>query len=349
MGNANVSGHSNISLQSLDEKEESLDKDLEEAQELRRKCEIEERNALKAYRKAQKALLVANARCTDLYRRREIYSANLRSYLMQNSSLLSSSMQHEDAAMGLDPPNIMPENVNLIPTASHQMQPVFDGFDQPGCDSNIQCVDSAPTNRTHWHANGHNLESEPCSEPDGSTSEPLTRSGKNTVDGVCSPFTDPNNSVDEDEETFPFDPESIQTNIECHIKEKNLEDGQNDISDELHKKILIDSSQDTLLLEATLRSELFARLGTRTISKDSGSCDNTESVVEQGAENDVGKDKTQIGNGPSPGVEKDGKFDLGGNVLWMNISEVAFSAYNNFNCVRLCHAESRDYFFMPVI
>ncbi|KAM4104531.1 hypothetical protein ACJW30_06G165000 [Castanea mollissima] len=312
LGNANVSGHSNISLQSLDEKEESLDKDLEEAQELRRKCEIEERNALKAYRKAQKALVVANARCTDLYRRREIYSANLRSYLMQNSSLLSSSMQHEDAAMGLDPPNIMPENVNLIPTASHQMQPVFDGFDQPGCDSNIQCVDSAPTNRTHWHVNGHNLESEPCSEPDGSTSEPLTRSGKNTVDGVFSPFTDPNNSVDEDEETFPFDPESIQPNIECHIKEKNLEDGQNDISDELHKKILIDSSQDTLLLEATLRSELFARLGTRIISKDSGSCDNTESVVEEGAENDFGKDKTQIGNGPSPGVEKDGTFDLGG-------------------------------------
>lgn len=66
--------------------EELIDKELEEAQEHRHKCEIEERNALKAYLKAQRSLLEANARCTNLYHKRELYSAKLRSLILNNTT-----------------------------------------------------------------------------------------------------------------------------------------------------------------------------------------------------------------------------------------------------------------------
>lgn len=68
--------HNSIDIQLLVEMEESLDRELEEAQEHRHKCEIEERNALKAYRKAQRALIEANSRCTELYCKRELHSAH---------------------------------------------------------------------------------------------------------------------------------------------------------------------------------------------------------------------------------------------------------------------------------
>ncbi|KAJ6986478.1 hypothetical protein NC653_019859 [Populus alba x Populus x berolinensis] len=61
-GTVNVAEHNSIDIQLLVEMEESLDRELEEAQEHRHKCEIEERNALKAYRKAQRALIEANSR-----------------------------------------------------------------------------------------------------------------------------------------------------------------------------------------------------------------------------------------------------------------------------------------------
>ncbi|KAE7996818.1 hypothetical protein FH972_001507 [Carpinus fangiana] len=305
LGNENVSENSNIKLQSLIEMEESLEKDLEEAQEHRHKCEIEERNALKAYRKAQRALIEANARCTDLYRRREHYSTHFRSYIIENSSLFCSSMQHEHVGVGLNYSNNISENANLIPTSSHHMQPEFDG-------SNIQCVNNAPSNATHWHVRGHSLGSEPCSEPDASTSEPLPHRRKSTAEGTWSPSNDLNPSADEDEETFAFELESVQPNIEYHMKEKNLENGQDDIINESNKKFLADNSQDTLLLEATLRSELFARLGTKTFSQNTGSCDNTEHAVERGPKNDFGREKTQIGNGTFSMAEKYKQSDLRG-------------------------------------
>ncbi|XP_042954237.1 uncharacterized protein LOC122290554 isoform X2 [Carya illinoinensis] len=310
LGNSNE--HSNITMQSLVEMEGSLDKDLEEAQEHRHRCEIEERNALKAYRKAQRALVEANARCIDLYRRREHYSAHLRSYIMENSSLFSSSMQHEHAGVGLDYSNSISENANLIPTPSHHMQPEFDGFMQPGCGSNTHFIGNAPINAVHRQLGGHNLGSEPCSELDASTSEPLPHRCNNAADGVRSPSNDANISADEDEETFPFDVESIQPSNECRIKDKKFENGQNNSNNESDKKILIDSSQDTLLLEATLRSKLFAQLGTRTLSKNISSCDNTEHAVEQAAENDVGRERTHTGNGSLSGIEKHKKHDHGG-------------------------------------
>ncbi|XP_078429149.1 zinc finger C3H1 domain protein isoform X2 [Wolffia australiana] len=54
--------------------EELYDNELEEAQEYRHKCELEEMRALKAYRKAREELIAANNRCFYLYRQREVLS-----------------------------------------------------------------------------------------------------------------------------------------------------------------------------------------------------------------------------------------------------------------------------------
>ncbi|CAA6654934.1 unnamed protein product [Spirodela intermedia] len=55
--------------------EELHDKELEEAQEFRRQCELKEMHALKTYRKAREALIAANNRCSFLYKKREMLSA----------------------------------------------------------------------------------------------------------------------------------------------------------------------------------------------------------------------------------------------------------------------------------
>jgi hypothetical protein len=88
-GQIGAEGH-NTRLFSLLEMEELQEKELEDAQEHRRKCELEEREALRAYRKAQRALLEANERCTILRRRREICSAQVHGLIAENSSLVQS-------------------------------------------------------------------------------------------------------------------------------------------------------------------------------------------------------------------------------------------------------------------
>lgn len=267
------SGLSNANLQSLVEMDESLDKDLEDAQEHRHRCEIEERHALKAYRKAQRALIEANARCTNLYCKRELYSAHLRSLTMENPCLLSSSRE----LYGL-----------------------------PGIDSNIQCLNSGPVDAFYQNASGQNLGSEPCSEPDASTSELLSQRAKTAAHGLFSPSNDPNISADEDDNTFPFDHRSRQPNSEGHIIDMLFEDGRKGINEESSQRLTTDNTQDTLRLEEKLRSELFERLGARKLSKNSSSCYNVEPALERGAENDVRVEKTQkkMGSIPSLGDVK---------------------------------------------
>lgn len=295
--------------------EENLDKDLEEAQEHRRRCEIEEKNALKAYRKAQRELLQANVRCTDLYRQRELYSANLRSFIMDNSSLIWSSRQNEQAGIGLDLANNVSENVDLIPTSGHQMHPEDDGCNPAACDSNIQCVNNARIHASYKHLSEQNMGTEPCSEPDSSTSEPVPLLGNNGADGICSPSNELNNSADEDEDEarFSFENESVQPNVLCH-KNTDFGNKQKEIDKESNRKMSIDSPQDPVLLERMLRSKLFATLGTKTLSKNSSSCNNTEVLVERGAENDVRSEKPQEIKGSFPFSE--GERNHEGNFLF---------------------------------
>ncbi|XWS74994.1 hypothetical protein CRYUN_Cryun01aG0047000 [Craigia yunnanensis] len=293
-----------VNMHSLVEIEEKLDKELEEVQQHRHLCEIEERNALKTYRKAQRALIEANARCTDLYRQREICSAQFRSFIVDDSSLSWSSRQHEHTGIGLDTSNNVPENMDLVPT--HRLQPDYDGFNQPGYDPNIQFIHVAPRNMFLQHDNGQNLGSEPCSEPDASTSEPFPRNSNNAANGVrslCSPVI----PADEDEETSPMDHDSVQPSPEYQQKEQKCEVIQKNANNE-------SSNQDSLLLEATLRSELFARLGMRTSSKNIDSCYHGEPSVERGAENDVESEKTQMSNGSVTlsEAEKKHQFNVSG-------------------------------------
>ncbi|KAL5569130.1 hypothetical protein UlMin_025705 [Ulmus minor] len=297
VSNANVSGDSNMSLQSLVEMEESLDRDLEEAQEHRRSCEIEERNALKAYRKAQRALVEANARCTDLYHKRELYSAHLRSFIIDNSNLLCSTRQNEQVGIGMDYSNNMSQNMHLIPIPSHQLQPHYGGYPL-GFDSNSQYLHNAPVQTSDRHLTGQNAGSEPCSEPDASTSEPLSRRVKSTVNGASSPFIDPNISVDEDDDTFSFEHETVPPSIEHHKKDNNFEDGNEDVNKESSRKLNVDSAQDSFLLEARLRSKLFAKIGAKNLSKHGDSFYDIHTPEEQGTENDVSSGRTQTSSGP---------------------------------------------------
>ncbi|XP_021910329.1 uncharacterized protein LOC110824099 isoform X3 [Carica papaya] len=300
--NINVFGHGSQNIESLADMEESLDKELEEGQEYRRICEIEERNALKAYRRAQRSLIEANARCVDLYRRREMCSAHFRSFLMHDSSLLLSSRQHANAGIAFDDIDNRTENMDIIPK-SYGIQLDYDEFNQPVYNSNLHCANSGPRNLPYHHGSGQNLGSEPCSEPDASTSEQLPCNGKHAGNMISSPSSDPNISLDEDEETLSMDNESAQFNSGCQPKERTLEITKDSTNNELKDMFLIDSCQDSFLLEAALRSELFARLGRRTMSKNGTSCYNMECVVEQGAESDGGSEKTLMSEGSIPLLE----------------------------------------------
>ncbi|KDP44997.1 hypothetical protein JCGZ_01497 [Jatropha curcas] len=311
-----LSEHSTIDMHSLVEVEESLDKELEEAQEQRRICEIEERNALKAYRKAQRALVEANARCTELYHKRELYSAQFRSFLLSDSSLLWSARKQEHAVVGLNHADNKSKNLELMLPSNHSRRAEYDGHNQPVYDSNVQCANGAPLNMSYRHVNGQNLGSEPCSEPDASTSEPLHINSKNLGNLVSSPSNDHNISVDEDEETSPLGHETVQPNFKNKQTEPNSLARQNDIHNHSNSNFSNDGSQDSLILEATLRSALFARLGSRILSKNSG-LTNSEPANDLGTENDNGSERTQTSNGSAPlsEAEKNQEFDLKGNGL----------------------------------
>ncbi|XP_062092706.1 uncharacterized protein LOC133798443 isoform X2 [Humulus lupulus] len=300
--NANVSERNGINVQSLVEMEDSLDKDLEEAQELRHRCEIEERNALKAYRKAQRNLIEANARCSDLYRKRELYSTHLRSFIMDNSDLLCSSRQNEKDGIGSDYSNNVSENMLLLPPSNHLVK--YNGFNPLGVGSNFHYINILPVQTSDRHANGQNLGSEPGSELDASTSEPLCCRDKAAADGVRSSSNDPN--IDEDDESFSFERETVKPGFGCLTNDNSFVDMEKDVIMEPGRKGSIDSSRESFLLEETLRSELFARLGAKNLSKTGGSCNNIPLTTEQGTENDVSSEKTQtsLQNFPSSEVEE---------------------------------------------
>ncbi|KAL9365388.1 hypothetical protein Peur_043261 [Populus x canadensis] len=310
LGTVNVAEHNSIDIQLLVEMEESLDRELEEEQEHRHKCEIEERNALKAYRKAQRALIEANSRCTELYRKRELHSSHFRSLIVNDSSLFFPSRQHEHGGIGMDRENNVSRNVDLIPSSSDQMQPEYDGCNQPGYDS----VTGAPSNSLYQHVNGHSLGSEPCSEPDASTSEPLPRNSLIAANGVSSQSNDSNISAGEDEETFPLDHETDQPIFKIQQRDQNSVGRESHTDCHPNKDFYVDGPQDSLILEAKLRSKLFARLPIRTFSKNGGSS-NMEPADEPGIEIDNRSERTQGSNGSIPlsETEKDRDYDLEGN------------------------------------
>lgn len=112
----------NTTLLSLFEMEELQDRELEVAQEHRRKCEVEEREALRAYRKAQRALIEANERCAILRRKREVCSAQVHGLIAENSSLAQCS-NIQNAGHGF----VMPSLLNSQFHADLQMPEIRGG------------------------------------------------------------------------------------------------------------------------------------------------------------------------------------------------------------------------------
>ncbi|KAE9615673.1 putative tetratricopeptide-like helical domain, zinc-finger domain-containing protein [Lupinus albus] len=268
--------------------EELIDKELEEAQEHRHKCEIEERNALKVYLKSQRSLLEANARCMNLYHKRELYATKLQSLILNNSSFSWSSEQHQHLEMGLD---YLPRHGYEMPTSSCQRQAEYNDTNNPSFDSNNQGINNGRSNAFYHPMNGANLGSEPFIEPGASTSEPLPQRG-NTADGGYSPSGELDTSGNENEEMSPDGHVSTHLGVENH-RNKDTMVKLMDIDTASNTKHSTDTPQDPLVLEATLRSELFARLGTRAMNRKTP-CNNTEPSVELGAENEVGSGKSQV-------------------------------------------------------
>ncbi|KAF7063921.1 hypothetical protein CFC21_070384 [Triticum aestivum] len=112
----------NTTLLSLLEMEELQDRELEVAQEHRQKCEVEEREALRAYRKAQKALIEANERCAILRGKREVCSAQVHGLIAENSSLAQCS-NIQNAGRGF----VMPSLLNSQFHADLQMPKIRGG------------------------------------------------------------------------------------------------------------------------------------------------------------------------------------------------------------------------------
>lgn len=96
--------------------EEFQERELEDAQEHRRKCEVEEREALRAYRRAQRALIEANERCAILRRKRELCSAQVHGFIAEYSSL-AQPLSIQNAGHGL----VMPSVLNSQANADGQM------------------------------------------------------------------------------------------------------------------------------------------------------------------------------------------------------------------------------------
>ncbi|KAL6980502.1 hypothetical protein U1Q18_022140 [Sarracenia purpurea var. burkii] len=314
LGRVSISQDNNMDMHSLRDIEELHDKDLEEAQEHRRNCEIEERKTLIAYRNAQRALMEANARCSYLYQKREFCSAHFRSLMMENPSLFwSSRLQNCTGARLNSSSNMSEDHVHQLPTSIRGIQAEFNDCNQHGHRSNIQTANGALQIMPCQHAEGQDLASDPCSEPDASTSE--LHKDDRMEDGVFSPSNDLNESADEDEETFPFDHQSGHTDLDSQRKEESYGQREQDMNDEAKRKFSFDSCQDSLLLEATLRSQLFARLGTKTLPEKRGPAHSMEPAVVTGVERGgvAGEVEMSFRNVPLPAVEKSEHCAFGGS------------------------------------
>lgn len=292
---ANISGNSSMDLQSLLDMEELHDKDLEEAQEYRHKCEIEERNALKAYRKAQKALIEANARCSALFSKREKYSAQLRVLMIENPDVLFSTGSQLATGGALNPSTTSGANMPLIPSSCCPAQLAFNGHDV-----DFHSGFDAPQNVSDRHVDRDKLASDPFSEPDVSTSE--LNKENHEAHGVCLQSDDASMSMEEEDAYRKSPQNSSEYQGEGTFgvaQEKEVNNGSG-------RQLFTDSSQDSLLLEASLRSQLFERLKMKTLPKKLDQSHSVEPMTESMLEVDVGQRMgMSSGNISSSEVEKE--------------------------------------------
>ncbi|XP_049933710.1 uncharacterized protein LOC116254780 isoform X2 [Nymphaea colorata] len=259
------SGQVCMDFQTLMEIEEWQDKELEEAQELRRRCEMEERYALRAYRKAQRALMDANERCAYLYQRRELLSAQLQASLMEGHSLLSSGW-HKQKSVNVKLPG---GGLNIFPYLCAQTQADYEAL--AVTKSNNQSVANHDL-LANQKKIGHDAGFSPSSCPDGDPPGRLHAAtcavkGTNTQSNHDAVHTQSDNictSLDEDEQMFPADGQGASYILNCDEGNKLEVGPANEDGKEPQQIYNLDDSlsnpiQDALL-EASLRSKLFSRL-----------------------------------------------------------------------------------------
>ncbi|KAK1378091.1 RNA-binding family protein [Heracleum sosnowskyi] len=304
LGNLNISGTTKMDLQELMELEELHDKELEEAQEYRHKCEVEERVAHKAYRRAQRATMEANSRCAHLYRNRELFSAQLRSLMMDNPSMLWSSSLGDEQGEGPNSLNKAPDvNLHVVPLGHRAESELY----AHNHGENVSVVGFA--NVTQKNVSG--IEENVQHLSGTSTSEPKENNAD--MNAADSQSSDSNLSAEEGDEAFL---------IENEMKDSNLGHQRKEVISGEDRKLL-DSSQDSLLLEASLRSQLFARLGVNSSLNKRGvgqkPKDETESSAHDGNDDSL---ERSTGILLSSDLEKDLSFDLRGNEIEGTLSEL---------------------------
>ncbi|RWW83702.1 hypothetical protein BHE74_00007780 [Ensete ventricosum] len=254
-----------MNLESLLDMEELQDKELEEAQELRRQCELEERHALKAYRKAQRALIKANERCVILHRNRETISAKLQTLMLESSNSVwpSNKQGHGE--------NMLFSRLGYsIPTKAQTSEHL-------GNKLNHNFSDGAPLDASYKQINRHGSCANQFSEPDDSTSD---HRDKSAATGLGSPFQ--NLSTDDDEENLALDNRYVESNLACLVDVGNHVEETSDV--DVNK----DGDSQDYDLEAALRSKLVARFGMRTSCK-SANISNIECQVDQAINSKVEK------------------------------------------------------------
>ncbi|CAN6472313.1 unnamed protein product [Victoria cruziana] len=259
------SGKVCMDFQTLMEIEELQDKELEEAQELRRRCEMEERYALRAYRKAQGALMDANERCAYLYQRRELLSAQLQASLMEGHSLWSSGW-HKQKSMNMKLPGA---GLNILPhlctrtQANHEASAATKSNNRSAANHELSAKQKTIAHDAHFS---------PSNYPDGNTPGRLHGASgalkgthmQSNHDAVHTLLSNICTSLDEDELMFPADGQGATYELKCEggnelevrPPDKDGEEPEQiyDLGDSLSNPV-----QD-VLLEASLRSKLFSRL-----------------------------------------------------------------------------------------
>ena len=265
IGQIGEGGH-NTTLVSLFEMEELQERELDDAQEQRRKCEVAEREALRAYRKAQRNLIEANERCAILRRKREICSAQVHGLIAENSSLVQ-CLNIQNAGHGL----VMPSLLNSQFHTDSQMPEIQGGR------SSSPYQDELP----QQPVDKHEARSRCCDELAVSIADPK----------FVSNVHDKSTSSQYREDDLLF--RSKRARSECTSNPENHVEEAVQVYLEENRQPSGDSSHDYELLEASLRSRLVKRFGMKSCLSNSAEV-TEELAVGKAAETEQGKQSPHV-------------------------------------------------------
>lgn len=331
----NISAETRMNLQSLMDLEELQDKEIEEAQELRRKCELEERRALKAYRMSQRALVDANEKCSLLYRKRELFSAQLRALLMQaSSSIWPSGWQSHGGTVSESIETLPDSRLDLLSSLGHQLHVEGRVLGQLGYEANaIHAIDARPGVSCQQL---NELVSGQCWEQDASTSDHRDNSG---LDGAATPAHHPN--LSNDDEIYPFDDRSAQCRLKWNTADGNHVQTIGDVNEPARLQS-DENVQDYELLEASLRSKLVKRLGNR-ISNKSNKIDEAKCLVQEGADKSGDATMSPLPDQQMQEGEKSEMLDLEGvERLGRSTNQLIADCHSHDNDISLTDDAHRD-------